>query len=234
MEHFTPTYLYVKTHNITGLKYFGKTIGNPMTYSGSGLYWKTHLKIHGNDVTTEVLGYFTDRDACVEAAEQFSTLNDIVNAKGDDGMKVWANLIVENGLDGNVPGSLASEETKQKRSNALRGRPRPLEVRKQISDSKKGVPLTKEHVAKLTLKTISEEHRRKLSEMYSGRVWSEEEKKKIRGQIVVVDRKGNLVKIPVETYKNQSEDDREYVHFRTEEGKRRRLGLLHGTVTPPC
>lgn len=222
MEHFTPTYLYIKTHNVTGLKYFGKTIGNPTTYSGSGLYWKDHLKIHGNDVTTEIFGYFTDRDECIKAAQQFSSLNDIVNAKGDDGTKIWANLMIENGLDGNVPGSLVSEETKQKRSKALKGRPRPPEVRQRISDSKKGIALSDEHIAKLTLKTISEEHRRKLSEMYSGRVWTEEEKGKIRGQIVVVDRSGNLIKIPVETYKNQPENDREYVHFRTEEGKRRR------------
>jgi len=37
-------YLYVKIHNVTKLKYFGKTTKNPYNYKGSGLYWKRHLK----------------------------------------------------------------------------------------------------------------------------------------------------------------------------------------------
>lgn len=58
--------LYIKTHNITGLKYFGKTIKNPLKYKGSGKYWKRHLAIHGNDVTTEVVATFdNEEDAAV-------------------------------------------------------------------------------------------------------------------------------------------------------------------------
>ena len=48
-------YLYIKTHNKTGLKYLGKTKRNPFVYTGSGVYWKRHLKIHGNEHTTEIL-----------------------------------------------------------------------------------------------------------------------------------------------------------------------------------
>ena len=48
-------YLYLKTHNLTGLKYLGKTIKDPYEYSGSGIVWTRHLKSHGNDVTTEIL-----------------------------------------------------------------------------------------------------------------------------------------------------------------------------------
>jgi hypothetical protein len=48
-------YLYVKTHNKTGLKYLGKTKKDPFKYTGSGIYWKKHLLIHGNDVSTQVL-----------------------------------------------------------------------------------------------------------------------------------------------------------------------------------
>jgi len=50
---YKPTYLYIKKHNVTGLKYFGKTVRDPLKYKGSGQYWLTHLKQHGNDVTTE-------------------------------------------------------------------------------------------------------------------------------------------------------------------------------------
>ena len=43
MKKYTPSYLYVKTHNVTGLKYFGKTTRNPLTTNGSGVYWKSHI-----------------------------------------------------------------------------------------------------------------------------------------------------------------------------------------------
>ena len=43
-------YLYLKTHNKTGLKYLGYTKNDPMKYKGSGKYWSNHIKIHGNDV----------------------------------------------------------------------------------------------------------------------------------------------------------------------------------------
>jgi len=48
-------YLYLKTHNKTGLKYLGKTIQNPYKYQGSGEYWIPHIKKHGYDVTTKIL-----------------------------------------------------------------------------------------------------------------------------------------------------------------------------------
>jgi hypothetical protein len=47
MTEFKPTYLMVKTHNQTSLKYFCKTVkNNPLTYLGSGKYWTRHLKAH--------------------------------------------------------------------------------------------------------------------------------------------------------------------------------------------
>ena len=46
--------LYVKTHNKTGLKYLGRTTQDPYKYKGSGTYWRSHLKKHGNRV-----GYFS-------------------------------------------------------------------------------------------------------------------------------------------------------------------------------
>lgn len=51
----TMIYLYLKTHNKTGLKYLGKTKNSPFSYKGSGKRWTNHLKKHGNDVTTEIL-----------------------------------------------------------------------------------------------------------------------------------------------------------------------------------
>jgi transposase len=49
-------YLYVKTHNKTGLKYLGKTTSkDPHKYKGSGTYWLSHIKKHGYDVSTEII-----------------------------------------------------------------------------------------------------------------------------------------------------------------------------------
>lgn len=82
--------LYVKTHNKTGLKYFGKYEGkNVFNYKGSGKYWRNHLDMHGNDVSTEIVGVFEDANAAKEFALAFSTENNIVESKE------WANLKVE-------------------------------------------------------------------------------------------------------------------------------------------
>lgn len=92
---FKPTYLYVKTHLTTGLKYFGKTTkSNPHAYTGSGDYWLKHLNIHGKHFSTEIIGFFENQEECVKAATEFSTKNNIVESKE------WANFKIENGIDG--------------------------------------------------------------------------------------------------------------------------------------
>jgi hypothetical protein len=49
-------YLYIKTHNKTGLKYLGQTSKqNPFTYMGSGVDWVAHLNENGIDVTTQII-----------------------------------------------------------------------------------------------------------------------------------------------------------------------------------
>lgn len=97
---FKPTWLYIKQHNTTGLKYFGKTTKDPKVYLGSGKYWLRHLKEHSEDITTVWCEEFTDIDQLVEFATFFSEFHDIVNAVDSTGKKVWANMIPENGLDG--------------------------------------------------------------------------------------------------------------------------------------
>ena len=89
-------YLYIKTHNKTELKYFGKTKNEDYhMYTGSGTYWRNHIKKHGYDVTTQLYGAFADddKDNCLTAALEFSAANKIVES--DE----WANLKVES-LDG--------------------------------------------------------------------------------------------------------------------------------------
>jgi hypothetical protein len=92
-------YLYVKQHRVTKLKYFGKTtVSDPYKYNGSGLYWSKHLKIHGNDIDTIQVWSFNDTAQCQKFALQFSIENDILNSEE------WANLKLENGLDGGFDG----------------------------------------------------------------------------------------------------------------------------------
>jgi hypothetical protein len=90
---FNPTYLYIKTHNTTKLKYFGKTIYDPFKYKGSGSYWTRHIKKHGYNISTEILGLYYDKETCLLAAKEFSINNNIVESPE------WANLRIEE-LDG--------------------------------------------------------------------------------------------------------------------------------------
>ena len=60
---FTPTWLMIKKHKITGLKYLCKTTGkDPIKYLGSGTYWKRHLKEHGTEVETVWCQLFENKD----------------------------------------------------------------------------------------------------------------------------------------------------------------------------
>lgn len=90
--------LYIKTHNITGLKYFGMTKNTDIhKYQGSGLYWQYHIKKHGYDVTTEIYASF--ENDCIELnqlALEFSKKYDIVNSS------CWANLIPESGRGNSI------------------------------------------------------------------------------------------------------------------------------------
>jgi len=91
-----PTYLYIKRHSVTKLKYFGKTsLDDPIKYLGSGTYWTKHINKHGKQFvdTIWLSDLYTDISIS-EHALHFSHENDIV--KSDE----WANLKLENGLDG--------------------------------------------------------------------------------------------------------------------------------------
>ena len=143
---FKPTYLYIKQHNITGLKYFGKTINkNPVRYKGSGLIWTRHLKKHGNDVTTIWYQLFDEINDLIEFATRFSKENNIIDSSE------WANLTFENGIAGGFGGHTIkgrklgpmSIDHKKALSEANRGKGRPPvsdETRAKMSAARKGKP----------------------------------------------------------------------------------------------
>lgn len=157
------TWLYIKKHNQTGLLYFGKTIRDPKKYKGSGSYWSSHIKIHGNDISTLWCEYFEDEDLLTEFAELFSEVFDIVNAN-NNGKKIWANVVPENGLMGGQNKGQPSKMKGKKltKPSPLKGRKRPehslmMKGRKfseghsnNISKSLKNYVRTEEHNANLS------------------------------------------------------------------------------------
>jgi hypothetical protein len=114
-------HLYTKRHLLTGLKYFGYTekAPDPIKYSGSGAYWKKHLKIHGKQhVITDDLWTFDNQEECKLFAERFSIENDIVNSS------LWANCIPETGAEtgSGMKGKSQSDYQKKRVSETQKGR----------------------------------------------------------------------------------------------------------------
>ena len=107
-------YLYIKTHNKTGLKYLGQTKRNPHTYLGSGTTWTTHLRSNGNNVTTTILLSTTSVAARNYWGRYYSNLYKVTTAMDDYGNRIWANRIPETGAGGGrKQGSYTLEERKR-------------------------------------------------------------------------------------------------------------------------
>lgn len=141
MEASTMFYLYLKTHNKTGLKYLGKTNKDPHVYRGSGVRWTNHINKHGYDVTTEILaecdtneeialigGYYSDLWNIVES-EEFANLKP---ETGDGGsyqhrQETKEKLSrIKKGLAAHNKGKLWSQERKDKKSESQKGEKNPM------------------------------------------------------------------------------------------------------------
>jgi hypothetical protein len=169
MKQFKPTYLYVKTHNVTGLKYFGKTTSNRKRYRGSGHHWVRHIAKHGYDVTTEIVGYFTDQEECMKFALEFSNRHNIVESPE------WANLMLENGLSGGDVMSGKSIEdrrltvAKRKKTMDLKSPEELAEINKKNSNNTKKFIQQNPEVRKESAKKILEKRKA------NGQPWHSEE-----------------------------------------------------------
>ena len=162
-KEIVPTYLYIKQHSITGLKYFGKTTRpDPIKYLGSGTRWTKHIEKFGKEfVETIWLSDLYYDTSIVEHSLHFSSENKI-----DTSPNIWANHIPENGLDGGVSGRKHSDETKAKISASHIGKTHSEETKLKLSNIN-------------NCKIMSDETRTKISETSKDRTHSQYTKDKI-------------------------------------------------------
>lgn len=122
-------YLIKKTHRKTGLQYLCKTIRKDWhRYTGSGKYWKRHLKEHGRDIESELVRECETIEEFKKWGIYYSTLWNIVES--DE----WANLKPEDGDGG----------------TGCPGYQHPSEMRAHLSKVKTGVPNSESHNASMS------------------------------------------------------------------------------------
>jgi len=184
-------YLYKKTHNKTGLMYLGKTSGkDPHKYKGSGDYWSDHINKHGYDVTTEILKECSTNEEVKEWGLYYSNLWDVVNARDENGKKIWANLKPEAG-DGGNPGP----EACRKISEIQKGRipwnkglsmwtneeKKEIGIRNTLRGSQTQETIAK-RVAKTTGKKRTPEQKRNASAAQKGKSLTKEHRESLKGK----------------------------------------------------
>ena len=110
-------FIYVKTHNKTGLKYLGKTKQDPYKYRGSGIKWRDHISKHGYDVTTEIIYESSNDDDIKRMGIYYSNKFNVVESEE------WANLMMEEGNGGvTTLGMKHTKESREKMSLKKRGK----------------------------------------------------------------------------------------------------------------
>lgn len=99
-------YLYLKTHNVTGYMYLGKTVSkDPHKYTGSGKLWLRHLNKHGYNYSTKILAECSTAEEVQALGLYYSKKYDIVKSKS------FANMMEESGNGGATRGTGWSHTT---------------------------------------------------------------------------------------------------------------------------
>lgn len=153
-------FLLLKTHNKTGLKYLCQTKRkNPITYPGSGTRWLRHLKKHGFNFSTKILGKFSKKKELVKAGQKYS---EKWNVRKD---RKFANLIDEKG-DGGDTSKFIDYKKMKPMPTGLWKRPDLRKYNQTRINPQKG-------------KKLSYATRKRMSKAQTGRVMSDETKKKL-------------------------------------------------------
>lgn len=163
------TYLYVKTHTITGLKYLGQTKkDDPHKYRGSGIRWLNHLKVHGYTYTTEILKECEHPAMIKFWGQHYSDLWNIVDS--DE----WANLKPETG-DGSAGTKWNDNQRAAHKAKVIwnkgKGKPKPLPKGRNFgTDNPATRPAVKEKISNaLKGRVRSQEHCDRLSQSLLGK-----------------------------------------------------------------
>lgn len=156
-------YLYIKTHNNTGLKYLGKTTKDPFTYKGSGKYWLRHIKQHGYNVTTKILFQSNDKEEIKQKGIYYSNIWNVVSSNE------WANLKEETGDGGDTSKcfsykiaqtkGLFNKHSKNKTYEEIYGLEKAISLKQQRSQSNKNRGKRSEE----TKRKISETRKQRIS-----------------------------------------------------------------------
>ena len=167
-----PTYLYLKKHNQTGLMYFGKTVRDPESYTGSGVYWTRHLEKHGNDVSTLWTKCFTDKTKLTKYALNYSKTHNIVESSN------YANLKEEDGLMGGDTGITEQGRMIIKAKSKARRHTEETKARiKEARKKQKAPMLGKTHSIK-TIQKIKEARSKQKPRI--GYSWSDAQRNKFK------------------------------------------------------
>lgn len=164
-------YLYVKTHNKTGLKYLGKTNSkDPHAYTGSGKYWKKHLKKHGLDYITEIILETDNEQELINKGIEYSVEHDIVESND------WANIKIEKG-DGGWEFVNTDPILRQKRKERTLGNGNSFYGKKHTDETKKLIS-KRTREAMLFLPPRTKEHNERISKGLMGHIVSDKSRKK--------------------------------------------------------
>lgn len=237
-------YLYIKTHNNTGMKYLGQTQKDPFKYKGSGKYWKRHIKTHGNNVTTQILLATESISELKQTGMFFSSLFNIV--KSDE----WANLTEEtgNGISPEFSSKLQKERIQRGEMTWLFTSEGTREFNyKRVKDGTH--PFLNNTRVKIHNDTMLREgthpFKDKQKMEYNRRVVKEtqlrlsgEGRHNFKNKVPVVDKQGNNLIISRDEYIQQKSvyqniEDYPYVSNKSNEAKKRKSPwLYHELVTP--
>jgi hypothetical protein len=164
-------------------------------YSGSGKYWKHHVKVHGKE-HIETLWYclFLERDELVKFALMCSEQWDIVNSD------IWLNLKPENGIDGGnvMNGKRHSIESRYKMSQSRKGKVQSIETIRKRTISLTGKIRSDETKTKISiaLRNPSIETRAKIGIAHKNKIVSPDSKAKMslshKGKVTSIETKEKL------------------------------------------
>ena len=227
-------YLYLKTHNVTGFKYLGQTKNDPFKYKGSGKRWIRHLKVHGNDIKTEILLYTSDYEELKKTGIFFSKLFNIVQSKE------WANLTEEsgNGISPQFSSKLQKQRIKEgsmpqvfTKETAITHNKKMLELGMHPSQNKNIIANTN----KTMIENGTHPFMDKIKMEYNRTVVSKTQKKlsesgnhNFKGKVPVINKNGERSIITINEYNSQkigNTEDWKYVLVQSKEARNRRISV---------